>query len=501
MIHRQDLIRIIEYAILLIIICISFFLYSSQFFPLLNSDDGVTILMIHDFNFKTDLYFWGQDRYGSILPLVGQFFHKGLGFSCVLSESFSHYLIISLGFFSLVSFLKDYKLKIALALVWFFPPFHMLDFLRNTLGIEYSLICISLYFIKKTYTVRRQNNKRLLFYFLSMISLSFALWVSDLAVVTILLIVLFAAAYKFFFSGKKSLFRWDADDYKYLLITAFTLIATIIFIIVAKRFSEKSVGYFGLANLAEMKASAGRTLISLKEILLFQANEPGTSFYCYGIFFLIVLIITGTNLFKIDVRKELLILFFLTQAAALLIAVLISNWAYQCEVGRRYFVSVYAAFWTGLLLMIDSEKPVYSRVYTIQILLLFVTLLTGGLGAQYNIRKVWPGTPVPTVRQLEDFKNMGNIGIVANYWNSYLIACTDPDHIVATPHQGDNPRNKKLIPEVFSQDSIIVIRDGWLEEFPEYLNQFGYRLKRAGEEQFIDGCYTCKYDLIEEDVP
>ncbi|MCD4747272.1 MAG: hypothetical protein K8R58_13320 [Bacteroidales bacterium] len=76
----------------------SFLLFSSIFYPLFNSDDGVTVLMLHYFKLPNDIYFWNQDRVGSIIPLIGQLFYKGLGFSLLWSESITHYIILILGY-------------------------------------------------------------------------------------------------------------------------------------------------------------------------------------------------------------------------------------------------------------------------------------------------------------------------------------------------------------------------------------------------------------------
>lgn len=84
----------------------SFRFYSSLFYPLLNSDNAVTILMIHYFKIPDDLYFWGQDRMGSLIPLLGQIPFKLLGFSALASEALVHYTILLVGFFSFAFFLN-----------------------------------------------------------------------------------------------------------------------------------------------------------------------------------------------------------------------------------------------------------------------------------------------------------------------------------------------------------------------------------------------------------
>ena len=77
----------LHYTLIFILIILSFLCYSSNFYTLLTSDDAIQVLMIHNFQLPHDLYFWGQDRYGSLIPMLGQIFYKGLGFSPLTSES------------------------------------------------------------------------------------------------------------------------------------------------------------------------------------------------------------------------------------------------------------------------------------------------------------------------------------------------------------------------------------------------------------------------------
>ena len=94
----------IFYLAIALIFLLSFRFYSSLFYPILNSDNAVTILMIHYFKLQHDLYFWEQDRMGSLIPLIGQIPFKIFHFSALTSEAITHYLILLLGFFAFSSF-------------------------------------------------------------------------------------------------------------------------------------------------------------------------------------------------------------------------------------------------------------------------------------------------------------------------------------------------------------------------------------------------------------
>jgi len=60
----------VYYLLLFLLIFFSFYNFAEIYFPLLNSDMAITILMAQNLNLPGDLYFWGQDRAGSLIPLL-----------------------------------------------------------------------------------------------------------------------------------------------------------------------------------------------------------------------------------------------------------------------------------------------------------------------------------------------------------------------------------------------------------------------------------------------
>ena len=137
-----------QYTIIILLIFLgSFFLYSSLYYALLNSDNAVTVLMVHYFKLPDDLYFWGQDRLGSLIPLIAQIPNKLFRLSPILSESIVHYGILLTGFLAFATFIKSNFYKIVFAIIWFFPPMRLIDVTQFAFGIHYSLIAIICYLI------------------------------------------------------------------------------------------------------------------------------------------------------------------------------------------------------------------------------------------------------------------------------------------------------------------------------------------------------------------
>jgi hypothetical protein len=90
---------------IVIIFLLSFRAFSPATAFTLNSDEASHVLMAYDFRFPTDLYYWGQDRLGSLVPLLAHGLVWGLGPAVVVGVV--HYGLMALGVGCLVSLLHS----------------------------------------------------------------------------------------------------------------------------------------------------------------------------------------------------------------------------------------------------------------------------------------------------------------------------------------------------------------------------------------------------------
>lgn len=60
---------------------VSFFLFAPIYSNGYSSDNAIHVLMAYDFEFPTDLYYWGQDRLGSLIPMLAAIPVKLFGWS------------------------------------------------------------------------------------------------------------------------------------------------------------------------------------------------------------------------------------------------------------------------------------------------------------------------------------------------------------------------------------------------------------------------------------
>ena len=487
--------KFIYFFLIVIIVFLSFSFYSSLFYPALNSDNAVTILMVHYFKLPHDLYCWSLDRFGSLIPLIAQIPNKLFNLSTLLSESITRYLILLLGFLAFSSFFDSRFYKIIFAVVWFLPPIRLIDITQFSFGIHYSLMAIACYLIKLSENSRIQNKKASyhIILFCATLILITTIWVSDMALVSVTIIL---CVWLFYFIKEKKLTKpiFMNPQLYYVLCG---IITGYCFIHYAKSTCQERYDYKIFGDFNTIKQTITIFLITLKDFFIFKADEPFTSIYSYMVVVILGIIIVIVRKIKInDNSKKKWGLIFLLDAIILFSIIIVSKWTFINHVPRRYFTCTYIAFSFTILLIFDnlSINKMLANFFKIFI---FVTVFIGGIGSIYNLKYIWPKTLTPTVKIVGEFQQLGKIGVIAEYWNSYITSCVNPDMIKATPHDKTGAvRNYKIVDEVFKQKNIYVIKDMWLATFPDTLNQFGRILVKNGNEFKIGNCNVCKYNKL-----
>ncbi len=185
---------------------------------------------------------------------------------------------------------------------------------------------------------------------------------------------------------------------------------------------------------------------------------------------------------------------FILDGAILVAVILISNWALINGMPRRYFVGVHISFWLAFLILFDNFNP--GRVKKIITALAFVAAGVGTVSTIYSYRYIDPKTYKPKAELAGEFAQLGKTGIISDYWNSYSSSFATPDMIKATPYElSYSVRNFKLIDSVFAQPRIILIKDMWMDDFPDSLTQFDRTLIRKDSSFVIGGCRVNEYTL------
>lgn len=259
----------------------------------------------------------------------------------------------------------------------------------------------------------------------------------------------------------------------------------------------KSEQYMMLNNANELINSIQIFFKSVVDILFFR--HPSFLFSSYSwlsiVIFVIIALIYWKNRKIVDFENKQWILIFLIDFFSVLSILIISKWVLLNGMGRWYFVALYvsAIIFTFLLIVnLNNMNKLRPALKTVIIL----AVLVGSISTPINLKYVSPKSFRSELNLRSEFLQLGKIGIISDYWNSYITSAKNPEIIKATPHeQSGAVRNYSIVEEVFNQPNLYVIKDMWFDVFPDTLYQFGRMLVKNGEEFKIGGCYTCKYNL------
>ncbi|MBP6533386.1 MAG: hypothetical protein KA285_08875, partial [Bacteroidia bacterium] len=382
----------------------SFYLFSSIRYPLLNSDNAVTVLMTHYFKFPNDLYFWGQDRLGSLIPLIGQIPNKLFGMSPILSESITHYLILLAGFLAFSTFIRSKFYKVIFAIIWFFPPMHLIDVTQFAFGIHYSLIAIVCYLIDKLNKENSYDNPIRYYSVLTLclLLLIVAVWVSDMAMVSAGLLIGISIYY--FIKNTNQVNSRNRNSF-----IVFSLIGSVVgylFISYAKSLSTMQNSYSTFGEIDMIMKSCSVFLTTIANFLLFKTNEPATSIYTYFVITLIIATFIVIRKIKLTDNSRKWILYFFIETIVLFCIIMASKWTFLNNVPRRYFTCTYITLSFAFILILDNlvlsaKQKQFFRTFTL------ITVLIGGLSSIHYLKYVEPKSLVPMAKVLEDFQSLG----------------------------------------------------------------------------------------------
>jgi hypothetical protein len=456
---------------------------------------AVNVLMGQSLNLPGDFYFWGQDRAGSLIPLLSNFLIEAYKFPPVLAVSVIHYLILIAGFFALASFFRNRNLKLILALIWFFPSWYFLDHVVLLYGIQMSMIVIAIYFLRIMKTTMNRYVK-LVWLFLACLSFLIAIWVSDMALLSLLIIALIAV-WKYFPELRKkpvlSFLRDRNKLWQLLVITAWIIVGTA-FILYAKHKATRVEAYHThhLNSPYEILASLKIVLTSLWRILIFSSENLIESIYVWAIIagLPIILLLSNTRSHFVKFCSfHKWFVFFALNGILTFFLLIFSHWVFLNGTGRSYFSIVYISLWVAILLYIEWTG---SRNRQLRMIILFIVVIIGSIS---SVNKFYFPEQMPSrITKMSDLRKLGDFGLISNYRVSYVSACVDPKHIVATPHDKDNVRNYYYAESVFKMPKLYLVRDEWMKSFPDTLTEFGHIIIRRGAEFNVGDLHLCQYE-------
>ncbi|MBD2090563.1 hypothetical protein H6F67_11930 [Microcoleus sp. FACHB-1515] len=497
-------------ALIVPIVLLSIRSFAAAFTPGLNSDHAVHVLMAYHLKLPDDFYYWGQDRLGSLVPVLSHFLLKILPLPVVVVVSIVQYGLLIFGYLCLASLLRHAVSRLALALVWFLPlvPFTELDFIGQPYGPQIALIGAACVAIDRLSQTKKIGQKRL-WLATATACLFFSLWVSDFTIVPLFLLSLWGLSqlYKAWKLREKTVIK----DAVTVLLTAGLGVAFVEF---AKNNASSRRNYSSFATPEQSIEMLRRLLTSFWNTLTFQTNNLFLSWHA-----ILAVILLGYLAWAIAAHRQKILrstsrwfYLFLGTVAIGMPLLLISFWVYRNGLNLRYFTVIYVMAWLAVLLLIEALPTNLARTATI---LMLMTAIASSLSLPlfvYTIQR-----PIAQIQQLQEIKALGNAGFIGDYWRSYILCSVDPANLNCTPHdpKGKTPcppadapphlrssrpvragvRCRRCIPQVFASDTIYLVKDKWLNRFPAETEQFRRCLVRAGRPQKVSGYTIAPYRI------
>jgi hypothetical protein len=464
-----------------LIIAVSFRFYALFFYSALNSDHGIVLAMTQQFDGRNDLFFWSQNRIGSQLSMICHSLLTIFPMNHVLLYSILHFAVLILGYLALRSMIQGKHLRWLACVLWFLPLYHFTDFLTFSYGLYFSVFLCA-FVVCQRINVATQSKlpmvlRLLLFEFL----LFQSLWLNEMALIAILALVTSSAIE---YVAKK-----NNNSFASLFLIVTITFMTVGMYYMFRGLSPNQKNYTELPDLDLLWPSVKTLGYQLYTLVIGQGKEYFTALF---LIVLITLYFGILSKMRWSRLKEILltdsfIRFLLLHIVLTLFLVCTSSWVNEMLIPRRYFCVF--ALEVALLCVLLLNHIQMKWKWTIPF---GVVVSVCSVGSICTHLWVFPKTLQPR-RSLEmDFVQLGEAGLIGDYWTTYVVQGLYPN-IIATPHDLDDVKHLKQVKDVMAQPTIYLIQDMWLDQFPEEIVQFNTKLYRIGDQKKCGSMTICAY--------
>jgi hypothetical protein len=355
--------------------------------------------------------------------------------------------------------------------------------------MSYSLIGISIYFLERLLHKKDLTNFSKHFHLLVSIGLwGLAIWTSDLAFFTVLLLVftlLFYSKYQKTEHFPKKLF---------ILYSTLGIAAVIFLILKLKTYATGVTENFQKFNSAEqIGESIGIVISDCLKVLTFQEDNFLISIGAWLILVVLIILVVILALSRKSIFsfKNPWILFLISDFLAVLAIIFLAHWVLLNNMGRWYFVAPYISGLLLVLFLLDSFVEKMGK--TLKAICVSCVIILGITPIYTSLRaNNWKYTPLRST--ILELNKLGEIGIIGDYWDAYRCSIANPENVKSTPHEGEDIKNTDRISEVFRQPKIYLSKDMWFDSFPDSIQQFGVMLYKYSDEFFLGGSNLCAYE-------
>ena len=450
--------------------------------------------MANDFHLPEDLYFWGQDRLGSLVPMLANLLVRLFAVKAITAYSIVQYLLLLGVFFMMRIFIAHMFSRILFCFFLFIPfPFFME---QHYYSPQYFFLAICMFIYYRYYLGTFSFFKKLIYLFLCFIALSLAVWIAEFSVVFIACF-LSVISLNYFLQEKMNKNTLNKIFNRKMFVSIGIIISALLigyfFISYAKEHAlARTPGYnilFG--TFASFKFGLKMYCLFFVKSILFEYQNTFT-----GIHNILLLLIT-LYLFFSSVKKYLLKErtvgmkeIFLFNAVIGFILLLLSHYVQVNDFQPWYFTYAYMYFVMYIAFAIDSKRGKTRIILSGLYLMALFSMSFQSFRIEKDLHTNNPGNF--SLDKIKKFKHIKDCGIIGDFWYSHILSINDPDSIPSTPNEIAY-KNEKMIPAVFKKSKILIIQNSWLDSFPDSLFIFGHLLKRNGEPFVQESIHFCFY--------
>ncbi|TVR37115.1 MAG: hypothetical protein EA392_13520 [Cryomorphaceae bacterium] len=476
--------RIYPY-VLTVLFALSAGLYGAAFYPMLTADHAIHVMMAKQFDVSHSLYYWGQDRLGSLLPgltwPLAQVVHPLYAITLV------QMLVLFGAWYCWSRWLQHKHHRLLLALSLWFPPL-VFDPLV-AIGQPYALMLL-LWGV--AFLLQRRANGCLWRTAASFFVLGLAVYVSEAGLLAIPLMLWWLSA-KLRIDKKKP---FVPALLKHLGIALAASVPVVLLILAAKKNSTR-IPIYGAKPLNTPIEALGFAQQLWNEFADQWAESVvwATPYGWAQAMALLLLLSVPLSLLlwrrlSGGELREVLLLFALF--GGYLGTVLMANWPASVPYSERFFSPLYFLGPLYLLRLTEGLRVAAFRFAA--------SALIGLMCLIFSLRSAILILGPPPVfddrlsaHDARNFPIEQGATYIGDYWNVYLLGAFFPHGVQYVPHDDDYVRHREFLHSAFQGEAIYLIANHWMEDFPEQVLQHGYYLQRMGDPQDHRGYRFCEY--------
>jgi|GEM_PF-6028863 len=482
--------RRLAFAITAILFVASWFIYGPIHFEAFNADYALHPLMAEDLVLPEDMYIWGENRIGSLIPFLARPLVVLFGLSGMWAVSIVQYFILAFLVWWWFKRFNSPWLAVAFSSFLLVPAFsfHAIVMVAHPLTLFVLVLTLNLALFERVERQIEQKNYRLtelyIWFFLVIVSL----WITEQIAVPIGIMWMILVGKSFNWKTKTILVP-KRHFYTGLFMPIPALIIWGGFMRNLFRARQKpNYGKFcSWEELLDQLALIGKRLYN---VFSFQHFDP-FSLFAWLMLLGAVLVVVHHRMFRERLSNTARVLLY--SSGILLLITVTSKWVYVNYTGIRYFVPVVFMFFVYVLYVID-----HYQLKKLQIAAPII-LIIGSMAGYLQIQEYQDNNAPDIERRdiVESIELKPNSIFIGDYWYTYLAGALRSDKLYGFPFPWQEQRNKRQLVHIPHSDEVIIAKGSGLEELADTIQMHGFTFVSDRELEKVGQLVFRRYEVVD----